>query len=171
MYFRYFVIISPWKRVGPFIWTNLNLVTQGLCVPSLVEIASVVLEKKIFFNFVIVLSLFCYYLLLEKDEAFYLNKLDSDSSKDACTKFGSDWSSGSGIIFFLNFVNEFPLNRYHFPLKKDWILLLNKLEFPLPKDALCQVLLKLAKWFWRIRFLNILNISPGKRTVLFIWTN
>ena len=24
IYFRYFVIISPWKRVGPFIWTNLN---------------------------------------------------------------------------------------------------------------------------------------------------
>ena len=24
MYFRYFVIISPWKRAGPFIWTNLN---------------------------------------------------------------------------------------------------------------------------------------------------
>ena len=24
MYFRYFIIISPWKRVGPFIWTNLN---------------------------------------------------------------------------------------------------------------------------------------------------
>ena len=23
MYFCYFVIISPWKRVGPFIWTNL----------------------------------------------------------------------------------------------------------------------------------------------------
>ena len=23
-YFRYFVIISPWKRTGPFIWTNLN---------------------------------------------------------------------------------------------------------------------------------------------------
>ena len=94
-------------------------------------------EKKIFFNFVIVLSLFCYYLLLEKDEAFYLNKLDSDSSKDACTKFGSDWSSGSGIIFFLNFVNEFPLNRYHFPLKKDWILLLNKLLNSLHTRMLC----------------------------------
>ena len=25
MYFRYFVIISPWKRARPFIWTNLNL--------------------------------------------------------------------------------------------------------------------------------------------------
>ena len=24
MYFRYFVIISPWKRAGHFIWTNLN---------------------------------------------------------------------------------------------------------------------------------------------------
>ena len=24
MYFRYFVIIYPWKRAGPFIWTNLN---------------------------------------------------------------------------------------------------------------------------------------------------
>ena len=24
MYFHYFVIIFPWKRVGPFIWTNLN---------------------------------------------------------------------------------------------------------------------------------------------------
>ena len=24
MYFHYFVIISPWKRARPFIWTNLN---------------------------------------------------------------------------------------------------------------------------------------------------
>ena len=24
VYFRYFVIFSPWKRVEPFIWTNLN---------------------------------------------------------------------------------------------------------------------------------------------------
>ena len=24
IYFRYFAIISPWKRAGPFIWTNLN---------------------------------------------------------------------------------------------------------------------------------------------------
>ena len=24
MYFHYFVIISPWKRAGSFIWTNLN---------------------------------------------------------------------------------------------------------------------------------------------------
>ena len=35
---------------------------------------------------------------------------------------------------------------------------LNKLESPLTRDALCQDWLKLAKWFWRIRFLNIFNI-------------
>ena len=30
MYFRYFVIISPWRRVGPFIWTNMNLLHPGI---------------------------------------------------------------------------------------------------------------------------------------------
>ena len=46
MYFRYFLIISPWKRAGPFIWTNLIPFTQECFVPSLVEIGPVVLEKK-----------------------------------------------------------------------------------------------------------------------------
>ena len=33
MYFCYFVIISLWKRAGPFIWTNLNpLHPRMLCV-------------------------------------------------------------------------------------------------------------------------------------------
>ena len=32
---------------------------------------------------------------------------------------------------------------------------MNKLEFPLPKDDLCQVWLKLALWFLRRRFSNI----------------
>ena len=38
MYFHYFVIISPWKRAGPFIWTNLNPLNP-------VEIGPVVLKK------------------------------------------------------------------------------------------------------------------------------
>ena len=46
MYFRYLVIISPWKRAEPFIWMNLNPFSQGCFVPSLVEIAPVALEKK-----------------------------------------------------------------------------------------------------------------------------
>ena len=50
MYFRFFGIISPWKRAGPFIWTKLNPFTRRCILPSLVEIGSVVLQK-IFFNY------------------------------------------------------------------------------------------------------------------------
>ena len=38
------------------------------------------------------------------------------------------------------------------------VLHLKKLEPPSPKDALCQVWLKLAQWFWRRRFLNFVNV-------------
>ena len=41
---------------------------------------------------------------------------------------------------------------YYLPLEKGGALQLNKLESPLPKDALCQVWLKLAQWFWRRRW-------------------
>ena len=37
------------------------------------------------------------------------------------------------------------------------VLYLNKLDSPSPKDALCQVWLKLAQWFWKRRFLNKLK--------------
>ena len=30
MYFSYFAIIFPWKRAGPFIWTNLNHLHPGM---------------------------------------------------------------------------------------------------------------------------------------------
>ena len=32
MYFRYFVIISPWKRAWPFIWRNLNSLYSRKCL-------------------------------------------------------------------------------------------------------------------------------------------
>ena len=35
MYFNYFVIISPWKRMWPFNWSNLNPLHQGCFMPSL----------------------------------------------------------------------------------------------------------------------------------------
>ena len=38
------------------------------------------------------------------------------------------------------------------------VLHLNKLESPSPKDALCQVWLKLAKWFWRRIFFKFVII-------------
>ena len=108
MYFRYLVIISPWKRAEPFIWMNLNPFSQGCFVPSLVEIGPGVLEKKIL-NFVNVFSLFDNYLLLEKGGVLHLNKLES----------------------------------------------------PSPKDALCQVWLKLPQWLWRRRW----NVKVYGRTM------
>ena len=39
-----------------------------------------------------------------------------------------------------------------------WVLHLKKLESPSPKDALWQVWLKMAKWFWRRRFLKVVNL-------------
>ena len=101
MYFHYFVIIAPWKRAGPFIWTKLNPLhpEDDLCNVWL------------------------------KLAPWFLRR-------------------------FLKFVNVFSLFRNCLPLKKDGALHLNKLEFPSPKDALCQVWLKLAQWFWRRIFLK-----------------
>ena len=42
-------------------------------------------------------------------------------------------------------------------MEKLVVLHLNKLESPSLKDALCQVWLKLALWFWR-RFFNFFNV-------------
>ena len=90
--FLYLVIISPWKRLGPFIWINF---TQWCFVLSIVEIGRLVLEKKIF-KLVNVFQLFHNYLPLEKCGALHLNKLESPLSRMLCVKFGWNWPTGSG---------------------------------------------------------------------------
>ena len=52
----------------------------------------------------------------------------------------------------LNILNSNLQFRYYFPFKKGVALRLNKVESTLPKDALCQVWMKLAELFWRIVF-------------------
>ena len=42
----------------------------------------------------------------------------------------------------LKFVNDLPLFRYYLPLEKERGLHLNKIDFSLTKDALCQIWLK-----------------------------
>ena len=54
-------------------------------------------------------------------------------------------------MYFRYFCNNLPLEM-------GWVLHLNKLESPSPKDALCQVWLKMALWFWRRRLLNFVNV-------------
>jgi hypothetical protein len=45
----------------------------------------------------------------------------------------------------------------YLPFENDLTLDLYNFEFPLPKDDLYQVLLKLACWFWKRRFLKIFS--------------
>ena len=49
MYFCFFIIISPWKRAWPFVWTKWKHLhpSKDAFVPSLDEIGSVFLEKMI----------------------------------------------------------------------------------------------------------------------------
>ena len=94
--FHYFVIISPWKRLGPFIWTNLNpLHPCMLCAKFRCKLTQWFSRR--FFNFVNVISLFRSYLSLEKGIHFvHLNKIEIPPPKDTCAKFGWNWLSGSG---------------------------------------------------------------------------
>ena len=69
-----------------------------------------------------------------------------------CAKFGWNLSSGSGEEDFLKFVNVFSHFQYYLSLEKGVALHLYKLESPSPKDALCQVWLKLAPTFLKRRW-------------------
>ena len=85
--------------------------------------------------------------LYENLLVLHLNKLESPSPKDALCQ---DWLKLAQWFWrrkFFNFVNVFALFRNYLPLEKGGALHLNKLESPSPKNALCQVWLKLAQWF------------------------
>ena len=125
----------------------------------LVENGQVVLEKKIF-KFCQCIFAISYYLPLEKGGALYLNKFESPSSKDALCQVWLKLAQWFWRRRFLNFINVFSLFRNYLTLEKSGALHLNKLESPLPKDALCQVWLKLTlvlEWFLR-SFLNFVNV-------------
>ena len=144
MYFRYFIIISPWKRAGPFIWTNLNPLHQRMLCAKFGWNWLNGSGEEDFFNFVNVFSLFLNYLLLEKDGPLHLNKLESPSPKDALYQ---DWLKLAQRFWrrrFLNFVNVFSLFRNYLLLENGRALHLNKLESPSSKDAFCPVWIKLA---------------------------
>ena len=61
----------------------------------------------------------------------------------------------------LKVFNVFLLFHNYLPFEKGMALHLKKLESPSPKNALCQVWLKLAHWFWRRRFFKVVNLFLG----------
>ena len=63
--------IFPWKKVWPFLLTNLISITKGCSVLSLVENSQVVLEKR-FFKVSNVFPQCHYYLLFDEGMGFHL---------------------------------------------------------------------------------------------------
>ena len=98
--------------------------------------------------------LFRNYLPLEKGGSLHFKKLKSLSTKDAMCQVGWNWLWRRWFWRrgFFNLINLFLLFRNYLPLEKGRAFHLNKPESPSPKDALCQVWLKLAQWFWRRRW-------------------
>ena len=134
MYFSYFVIFSPWKRVWPFIWTNFNSLYEGCFLPSLVH--------QFLYSISILSS-------LEKGVALYLSKLESPSPKDAVCHAWLElvWEFWRRLK---NFVNVFLLfHNCLIYLEKGMAIQLNIIESPFIQRCLVPSWLKLGKWFLR----------------------
>ena len=138
MNFRYFISISPLKKVGSFTWTNFNSFHRRF-----------VLCSKIAWNWPcdsgedFKKNSQCIFAVvsLGKGRNPYLNKLES-----SLPKFGWNWPSGSGeqLFFKISSTKLSSVFRYYLPLEKCLVLHVNIFESPLPKDDLIEVWLKLA---------------------------
>ena len=113
-----------------------------------------------FFNFVRVFLLFHYNLRLEKECPFILTNLNPLHPRMVCAKFVWNQYKGFGeedllkchcCIFAISLLSH---------LVKGEALPLNKLDFLSYKNALCQYSLNLAQWFYRGRYLNVVNEFP-----------
>ena len=97
MYFQYFVIISPWKRAGPFIWTNLNpLHPRMLCAKFGWNWPSGSGEE----DFLISSMYFCYFVIIppwKRAGPFIWTNLNPLHPRMLCAKFGWNWPSSSGV--------------------------------------------------------------------------
>ena len=165
MYFHYFVIISPWKNVGPFICKKKPRppFSQGWIESSLVEIGSVVLEMKIF-------KFRQCYLPLVKSMVIHLKKLESPSPKDA---FCQVWLKLAQWFWrmFLNFINVFFSILWLSLLWKMWGPSFEQYWILFTQGCIVPSLVKSAQWFWRRRLLNLVNVFLLFRYYLPSWIN
>ena len=95
MYFHYFVIISPWERAWPFIWTNLNpLHPRMLCAKFgwnwLSGSGEDFLISSMYFHYFVIISPW------ERAWPFIWTNLNPLYPRMLCAKFGWNWPSGSG---------------------------------------------------------------------------
>ena len=120
-------------------------------MPSLVEIGRAVLKKKTLKFFQCIFSYFVI-IFLENSVSFIWTIFSPYHPRMLCATFGWNWPSASGEENFRNTSNIISLFCNYLPLEKGVALHLYKLESPSPKEALCQVWLKLVEWLWRRRW-------------------
>ena len=158
MYFHYFVIISPWKRAQPFIWTNLNpLHPRMLCAKFGWNWPSGSGEE----DFLISSMYFHYFVIIspwERAGSFSWRNLNPLQPMMLCAKFGWNWPSGSGEEDFLISSMYF---HYFVIWKGAGRIIWTNLTL-LNQRMLC------AKfgWFWRRRFFNFVNVFSLFRNYL-----
>ena len=101
--------------------------------------------------------LLCYYTPLEEDVTLYFNVFESPLPKDTLCQVWLKLAKWVLSKRFLKVLNVCSLCGYYLPLEKCMVFKLNKFEFPLLKNTLCHVWLKLTKRFRR-RFLKVVNL-------------
>ena len=130
--------------------------------------------KEFYFNSVNVILLFRNYFLLEKGVTFYLNKIYSPFHTNALCQVWLKLVPWFWRRIFFNYVNIFLLFPNYLSLEMGIAIHLNRCKSLSLNDALCQIYLKLAPWFWRKRLLKIVYFVlffPWKEAGPFIWTN
>ena len=109
-------------------------------------------------------------LPLEKDRAHHLNKFESPSPKDCLVEIGQ--AVLEKIFKFWQCIFAISLLSI---LEKGRDPTFEQLEYHLSKDALCQVWLRFAQWFWRSFVISInvfslfCNNLPLEKARPFIW--
>ena len=141
----YFPIISPLARAWSFVWTNLiSLHPMMFCAKSGWNWPSGSGEEY-FLKVVNLFLLFSNYPSFRKGVALHLNKLEIPSPRNTMCQVWlkmSQWFWTRRLLKVLNNVFLLFCNYLHF--EKGVTLHLNKPELYSPKDALCQVWLKMA---------------------------
>ena len=142
MYFCYFVIISPWKMVGPFIWTNLNpLHLKMLCAKFDWNWPSGSGE-----DFFLISSMYFRYFVIispRKRPSPSLTNLNLLHPRMLCARFGWNCPSSSGERGFLISTIYCRYFVIISPWQKGGVLYLHKLESPPPKDLCAKF-----GWYW-----------------------
>ena len=141
-----FPYCCPSRLRGTMVWTILNLhyIRKLSCKYDLFWLSDSSEE-----DFSMTSLHFCDYLPFEEDRALYLNNLEFPLPKDDLYQVWLKLACWFWRRRFLKIFSEFSLFCYYLPFEMDNPLHLNNLESPPPNDDLCQVWLKLAKWFWR----------------------